>query len=416
MTDLEDRLRHDLKHIPERAQPGSARPPRAPSARRRSGALRWLAPVTATAAVIGIIAGASAADGATVNRQVTGGAPAGVPKYYVALTTVRPIQDFEMRGTRTIDWFGLLSKANTVATVRDTSTGSVLARLKPPAPYLNFVAVSAAASDRTFVLLAQGPGAEHQTAPQRFYLLRINPGAATAAKKARLTALPARYSPGLSQVQAMALAPNGRSLAVVLGLLDTKLSVFNLTTGTTRTSPTPLYAVLHQILPRTFTLSWAPDNKSLALIASQDGGSTGPRLARLAAPGYQARPYGKPVAIHRTGVGVGQWVITSITPDSKTAFLSYVFTRRTSIWVRLTRFSPATGKLATVNTLMIQNHGHGTGYSYEGVMLPDPVWWTSRTGQLAIVGYSRPGQTGGIYHGTTYTPIPWPASLIGAAW
>jgi len=44
------------------------------------------------------------------------------------------------------------------------------------------------------------------------------------------------------------------------------------------------------------------------------------------------------------------------------------------------------------------------------------VWWTSYNGELAIVGYARPGQTAGIYHGNKYTPIPWPANVIGAAW
>jgi hypothetical protein len=49
-------------------------------------------------------------------------------------------------------------------------------------------------------------------------------------------------------------------------------------------------------------------------------------------------------------------------------------------------------------------------------MLSDEVFWTSDTGQLAVVGYARPAQQAVIYHGSKYTPIRWPASMIGAAW
>ena len=48
-------------------------------------------------------------------------------------------------------------------------------------------------------------------------------------------------------------------------------------------------------------------------------------------------------------------------------------------------------------------------------MLPDEVWWTSKTGELTVVAYAGRGQTAGIYHDHRYTPIPWPASVIGAA-
>ena len=413
MTNLEDRPRHDFGPISERAQLGPVRPFHAPHAGRWSRAVRWLVPLTATAAVIGMLAGPSLAAGATVSRPVSARAQAGVPKYYVALTTIRPITDFRMRGSSTINWPELLGKANTVATVRATETSRVLARLRPPAPYLNFIAVSAAASDRTFVLLAEGPGAEHLSAPQRFYLLRINPGAASRAKRAQLTALPASYLPGLSPVQAMALSPNGGSLAVALRFPG-KLSVINLTTGKVRTSPTSVGTPLVEFLPHVFTLSWAPNGKSLAL--NPPAMSTGRRLLRLSTPGGDIRPYGKPIAIHVTGLALRQWSVSGIAPDGKTAFINYVTTRRHTIWVSLARFSPRTGRLTTVNNVMIENHGHGTGHSYYGEMLPDEPFWTNDTGQLAIVGYVRSGQTGGSYQGSTFTPIPWPASLIGAAW
>ena len=51
MTDLEERLRRDLHQISQRVGPESIRPLREPPARRRSRAVRWLAPVAAVAGI-----------------------------------------------------------------------------------------------------------------------------------------------------------------------------------------------------------------------------------------------------------------------------------------------------------------------------------------------------------------------------
>jgi hypothetical protein len=377
--------------------------------------LRWLGPAAAVATVLALVATTPAASAEPGRRteQPAAAVQTMVPPYYVALTTTRPVTDFKMRGIDVINWEKLLGKANIVATVRATRTGRVLARIRPPAPYLNFVAVSGAANDRTFVLVARGHGESFVSAPERLYLLRINPVATEAAGRAQLTALPASYTSGSQDVAAMALAPNGRSLAVVVGL---KLDIFNLATGTSRTSAVTVTGLLLQhILPGTFGLGWGLDSRSLALVPSSNAGGHGPRLQRLSAPGGKLRQFGKPITIHVTGVAVRQSAVTDMTPDGRTVFVSYIFTRRTNAWIRLTRFSPRTGRFRTVNTPKIENDGHGTGYGYP-VMLPDEVFWTNSTGRLAIVGYARPGQTGGIYDGTTYTAIPWPTSLLGAAW
>lgn len=390
--------------------------------------LRWLVTAAAVTTVLALVVTTPVASaepgrraerpGATVQTPATA-ARTRVPPYYVALTTVRPISDFKMHGTSTINIFKVLAKRNIVATVRGTRSGRVLARIRPPAPYLNFVAVSGAADDRTFVLVAEGrpAGAFNNNAPHRFYLLRINPQAATAAGRAELTALPAAFSPSGGNIDAVALAPDGRSLAVVSGLGPVKLSILDLATGASRTSPvTVTPPLLIHILPSTFDLAWGSNSRSLALVPSGNGGGDGPRLVRLSAPGGKLRPYGKPIVIRLHGFAVGQWYVTAMTPDGTTAFVSYLRVRRKTAWARLTRFSPRTGKFRTVNTPKIENDGHGTGFSYSGVMLPDEVFWTSSTGQLAIVGYAHPGQSGGIYDGTRYTALPWPTSLIDVAW
>jgi hypothetical protein len=139
MTDVEDRLRRDLKIIWEDAQQGPIRPLRVPPARRRSRAVRWLAPVAAMAAVIGIITGVSLAGRGTGHRPPSTRVPAGTPKYYVTLNE---------------------SVANNVtATVRDSATGVILASVLiehhvqvDAGPVLSATWISAAANDRVFAI------------------------------------------------------------------------------------------------------------------------------------------------------------------------------------------------------------------------------------------------------------------------
>ena len=48
---------------------------------------------------------------------------------------------------------------------------------------------------------------------------------------------------------------------------------------------------------------------------------------------------------------------------------------------------------------------------------PDDVLWTSYDGSKIIVANVRPGApNASIYSGGLYTPIPWPANIVGAAW
>ena len=53
--------------------------------------------------------------------------------------------------------FDSASGADSAAELRSTQTGTVLATITPPRPYVLFAGVTAAADDRTFVLVAQGP-------------------------------------------------------------------------------------------------------------------------------------------------------------------------------------------------------------------------------------------------------------------
>jgi hypothetical protein len=68
--------------------------------------------------------------------------PQGVPPYYMALVQSGPSGD---------------ASDPLYAVIRETATGSILATVRPPKPYITFTnQVSGADDDRTFVLAAQG--------------------------------------------------------------------------------------------------------------------------------------------------------------------------------------------------------------------------------------------------------------------
>jgi hypothetical protein len=225
MTDLEDRLRRDLKIIWGYAQQGPIRPLRVPPPRRRSRAVRWLAPVAAMAAVIGIIAGVSLAGRSAGSRPPSTALPAGTPKYYVTLRiTVRVVHARAVPGSVT-------------AIVRSSATGAALAsvliaRARPAEPILRpwnaAIWITAAATDRVFAI-ADGPGVD---------ILRLAPNG----RIASLTHLPKK----ISSSQVDQLSPDGTELAVPIlpssiasctksSPCTSGLEVVSLATGATRT-------------------------------------------------------------------------------------------------------------------------------------------------------------------------------------
>ena len=193
MTDLEDRLRRDLKDLSERAQPGSTRPLRVPPVRRWSRAVRWLAPVAATAAVIGVIAGVSLADQSAGRLPAPLDTPGRMPRYYVTV------------------WQAFVaSRVVTKAVVHDSATGAMLTTM--PVPTLTDsqgstggLSITAAGDDRTFVITEQ-PGSPNVIG---FYLLRV----AAHGRSASLSRLKLSV-PGSLSVADVALSPDGTRLAM----------------------------------------------------------------------------------------------------------------------------------------------------------------------------------------------------------
>jgi hypothetical protein len=440
MTELEDGIRRALRARASEIQPPlpslKLGPRHAPVRVARiagyrfwtSAQLHWLAPAAAVVVVLALVAGgllarAELARTTTPAAQIqTGGGQiqTTVPPYYVALANESPVTTGQ--------------PTRTVATVRDTVNGALVASVTPPAPYAMFTKVFGATDDRTFVLLATGR--PNGLNPQRFFLLRIHPLARSVADRTQLTALPATDISGGKQVSAMALSPNGDNLAAILDNPNSSqvyLYVYNLVTGTTRVwvrkpcsdcRQIALGGPDYPVAGAVGSLSWTLSSRSLAFTeAVGSRGSFELRLLDLSGPGDNVQPDSAPFAIH--GIPpfaihiVPQWNYAVMTPDGKTVFVSYETGRGGSLWFWLARFSAVTDKLTTINKLPVWKAGHPRpdyyGFDHAGGV--DEVLWTSYDGNLAVVLNASHGQSAGIYAGTHYTPIPWPTrNAIGAAW
>jgi hypothetical protein len=201
VTELEERLRRDLKRLSERAGPGSIRPLRDLPARRRPRLVRWLAPVAAVVAVLGVVTGVSLASRSqghqpASQRPVIPPQPVGpMPLYYVTA-----FQAYVDNGSRMA----------TTATVHDSATGATLTTVPIPALTdsqggTQGPSITAAADDRTFIIT------EQSDTPKviRFYLLRV----AANGRSATVSRLPLSV-PAYLSVTDLALSPDGRRLAM----------------------------------------------------------------------------------------------------------------------------------------------------------------------------------------------------------
>jgi hypothetical protein len=246
MTDLEDRLRRDLKERAGGAQPGSIRPLRVPRARKRSRTARWLAPAAAAAVVLCVAAGVSFVG---PQNGVRAGAPANIaglagamPPYYV---------------TAFQSYVGPQGRITTTAAVHDSATGALLTSVPVPTLLIGGgsqgPSISAAADDRTFVITELGQNG--RTNVTWFFLLRVGDHG----RSASLTRLPITVPADLS-IDDVALSPDGSKLAISLqhcsgnacqytGIRVVALASRAASTWTTRANGAP------------FNVSWADDTQ-----------------------------------------------------------------------------------------------------------------------------------------------------------
>jgi len=194
-------------------------PPGLPAPGRRARRwLTWGAPLAAAALVTALAlilvmlrqaGGPRPAPAVPASGSSTAAAPAAIPRYYVALA-------------------GMTSGNSPMkAVVGDDQTGRTVAEVTP-ADGQNYYGVTAAADDRTFVVMNYTNATQETT----WYLLRIAPGTA---RPAQLTKLPMK--PLVAHVAGLALSPDGRELAVMWRTATTQanavtyLAVYSMASG-----------------------------------------------------------------------------------------------------------------------------------------------------------------------------------------
>ena len=193
-------------------------PAQAPAPARRDRSRRWLnwgapiaaaALVTALALTLALLRQADGPQPGQVTPAASQTALTSIPRYYVALA----------------DAFSANSQLKAV--VGDDQTGRTVAVLNPSASQ-NFYGVTAAADDRTFVVMNYTAATQETT----WYLLRIAPGTA---RPTQLTKLPIK--PVVAHVAGLALSPDGRELAVMWRTATTQtnavtyLAVYSMASG-----------------------------------------------------------------------------------------------------------------------------------------------------------------------------------------
>ena len=284
MTDLEDRLRRDLRKFASHARPESISGPQTPQVQRASRTVRWLAPTAAVLAVVGTIAGVSLAgahgprtgSGQPTRSQTT----AGMPRYYVAIVS------------RIIDGD---TTVTTRAVVHDSASGAALASVRVPRLVTHGSAIapsiSAASDDRTFVITETGGNPpDHRLA--WFFLLRV----AANGQSVRLTRLPISVPRSLA-IGGAELSPDGTRLLMqeqschVGGCYYTGIRVVTIATGAVRTWTT-------RATGAPFDVSWAGNStvaflwgKRYRLLNATSGGSNLLASRPIASPAAQQYGY-----------------------------------------------------------------------------------------------------------------------------
>jgi hypothetical protein len=391
----------------------------------------WAAPLAAAAAIVGLVAvlltvvhDRPNVEGPSGQGSTTASGLAGVPPYYVALT---------IRG----NYPDPAAADSTAAEVRATATGAVLARIAVPRPYVHFSGVTAAADDRTFILVAEEKNnPPDQPAryypPSRFFLLRIAPGAPPGGRVS-LHALPAGFIPANHEVNSMALSPDGTSLAADIGPAGggSGLLVFNLATGTSRTWT---FTACHHCglgadrlgwgSYQGGALSWTADGRHLAFVgpkappAAGSGASFVPgsvRLLDVSAPGTNLLANSKIILRWpgRAGREIGPgWRAVVITPDGRTVvFLEQLVTYGPKGSIKGSRGLLAKASVATGQVTVVSGSVKPAD-QYQQLM------YTNATGHALVVFYYGPKYEVrvGILRGNQFTPIPWSPRTVTAAW
>jgi hypothetical protein len=222
MNLTEDQLRTTLRETGDEISPDRIRPldlqfyratrlagGERPGRWHRSRPLQAIAAAASVAAVA--IAATAIATGTLGHRGGVPGAEAqvrGVPPYYVLIQESLAKNDgagFSTPDAALPPTSAVVSTDKSITTIRDTSSGHVLATVHPPQGY-SFAYVAPGAGDDSFLLLAHN---QHRV-PAAIYLLRFSPAA-------RNTTLTRLAIPVTRDTQEIAMSPAGTEVAVASG-------------------------------------------------------------------------------------------------------------------------------------------------------------------------------------------------------
>jgi hypothetical protein len=398
VTQLEERLRADMRAESDQIEPGSIPALQLPAGAHPPGTLwrrgprhwpAWVTALAAAAAVTAVIAGtflvANTVSRSGPNPPVTGGPPySGIPPYY-AYAVQGSIYSRTINGTQYGD-----SVIARYVRIRATTSGKVLATVSPPAPYNAFESFTGAADARTFVFAAQWyihgklgvPRLyrQDQKTPLKFMILRISPGGHTQLSP---LSLPVRLTE--AQAPTLALSPDGSKLALAYGGSGKPavVQVITLATGQMRrwTSPPPAAT---PVLGGPG--AWTSDGRTLALgqMVIQHSGiiRTAPTrmcLLNTAAPGTNLAAACKLVTLR----SAGSFPWPFLTPDGTKLIGATGGTFRPGATTEsgvLGVYSARTGALLAV-TGRWQLHGRGPLLD----RARQTVLWSNRSGTRLIV-------------------------------
>jgi hypothetical protein len=263
--------------------------------------------------------------------------------------------------------------------------------------------------------------------PFRLFVLHIDPAPRnpktpkspeTHSSGVSLQALPASFVPAGQGIGAMALSPDGTSLAagIPAGSEDSsglRLTVFNLVTRTRRIWSFETTGEIYMPAVVLGGLSWTADGQHVAFTGpGSSARSSVLRLLDTSDPGPNALAASKPVASAAVPDADEGWTTAIITPDGRTAVFATAVTTRDGqemlVRRRILKVSAATGQVTAIL---------GTPKSLAAKPLDfEQILYTNATGSVLVVSYAQPGTSAWILHGDTYTPIPWSPHTITAAW
>jgi hypothetical protein len=155
-------------------------------------------------------------------------------------------------------------------------------------------------------------------------------------------------------------------------------------------------------------LSWTADGQHIAFLCSgASANSTAVRLLDTSAPGTDALAESKLVAPSAAVARMtGGWLGAVITPDGRTVIgVAELATKdgpHPQVDEGLLKVSTATGQVTA-----ILSHPN---IDYHQVM------YTNATGNVLVVSRYAESANAGILRADTYTPLPWTATTVTAAW